>query len=114
MKIYSLYKIINKINGDFYVGITKDPKYRFQCHIACAKQNKKQSFLYKSMRAYGPDNFMMEIIYESADSQHIALMEIEYIKESNPKLNQRSGGTGGGYRPFRSNKSGARLAHIWY
>ena len=99
MKIYSLYQITNIINNNFYIGITAYPERRMAGHKSYAKRN-KSGLLYKEMRNYGIENFVMNIIYQSLDSVHIAVTEQQFIKELKPKLNLRSGGTGSKYRIY--------------
>lgn len=58
-----IYKITNTLNNKIYIGQTvqKNPKMRWYQHCADAK-NGKDSRLCNSMRKYGVDNFMWEII----------------------------------------------------
>jgi group I intron endonuclease len=63
-----IYKITNIINHKVYIGQTvqKNPKMRWYDH--CAKtRHGKNNHLYNSMRLYGIDNFVWEVI-DSADT----------------------------------------------
>jgi group I intron endonuclease len=58
-----IYKITNAINNKVYIGqtIQKNPKMRWYDH--CAKtRHGKNNHLYNSMRLYGIDNFVWEVI----------------------------------------------------
>lgn len=65
-KISGVYKITNKITGDFYIGSSKDIKRRWITHkspSAWARQS--NSKLYKDMMQYGLNNFTFEVIEET-------------------------------------------------
>ena len=58
-----IYRIINTTNNKIYIGQTmqKNPKMRWYAHLADARRGKK-SHLYDSIRKYGQECFMWEII----------------------------------------------------
>lgn len=86
-----IYKIINLINGKFYVGkTTKTIEKRFQRHFYNHKTG--NTYLYKSMRKYGFDNFRIEIIEETA---HLNEREKYWIDILSPDYNMTKGGDGG-------------------
>lgn len=58
-----IYKITNTSNGKVYIGQTvqTNPKMRWYAHLADARRGKK-SYLLDSIRKYGQDSFVWEII----------------------------------------------------
>ena len=78
MKICGIYKIINTITGDFYIGSSKDVKQRWANH-KCKSIWKRcpNNPMYQDMRKYGIDKFVFEIIEE---------VEIDKLKETEQKF----------------------------
>lgn len=67
-----IYKITNIINGHSYIGLSKDIEKRWQNHID--HLNSKKEFnkaLYKAMRKYGLENFIIEILEECPEDNEI-------------------------------------------
>ena len=80
MKISAVYKIINTITGDFYVGSSKDIKRRWAEHKCHSIWNKcKNNPMYLDMQKYGLDKF---------DFQVIAEVEIDQLKETEQQFIQ--------------------------
>ena len=86
-KIAGVYKITNKITGDFYVGSSKNIKYRWATH-KCLSMWKQQpnSKLYQDMSQYGRDNFTIEVI-EKTDN--LREREQYWIEQLKPTYNDR-------------------------
>ena len=63
-----IYKITNITNSKAYIGQTvqKNPKMRWYAHLADARRGKK-SYLLDSIRKYGQESFVWEII-DTAES----------------------------------------------
>lgn len=59
-----IYKIYNTVNNKIYVGQSVDPLHRFAAHKQTSKKDclPYASALYDAMRAYGVENFHLEII----------------------------------------------------
>ena len=73
MKISGIYKIINTITGDFYIGSSKDVKRRWNEHkLPSTWKKHPNNQLYKDMQEYGKDKFVFELLAE---------VEIEKLKE---------------------------------
>lgn len=86
-----IYKITNKVNGKIYIGkTTKTIHERYQRHFYNHKNG--NTYLYKSMRKYGFDNFMIEAIEETLNLDE---REIFWISELSPDYNMTKGGDGG-------------------
>lgn len=102
MTIYSIYKITNLINNKIYIGFSKNPAYRYKTHLKNMKNKNGKCYnyiLYCAFRKYSPENFLLEIIYQSKDKEHtLKIMEPYFIKEYNSfgknGYNMTSGGEG--------------------
>jgi group I intron endonuclease len=90
MIIYSIYKVVNQINGKVYIGFDSKWPNRVKKHkwnYLKSKQKKNFRF-YCALRKYGWDNFKWEIIYQSKDGQHcLKVMESHFIQEYDSYLN---------------------------
>lgn len=76
-----IYKITNTINGTVYIGQTvqKNPKMRWYGHCADAKCG-KNTHLHNSMRKYGIDKFVWEVI-EDVDTLELLNEREQYWLE---------------------------------
>jgi group I intron endonuclease len=93
--MYQIYRIVNRINGHFYIGMTKNSlSCRFASHRYAAKSGKK-SKLYDAMRSYGIDNFIIEPLEKFDTKQECCEREIELIAKHDNLYNLASGGEGG-------------------
>lgn len=83
MKIAGVYKITNKITGDFYIGSSKNIENRWAQH-RCSSMWKKQpnSKLYQDMVSYGLDNFKFEVLEETADLRNREQYWVDQLKPS--------------------------------
>jgi group I intron endonuclease len=92
-----IYKITNKENGLIYVGCTINPlEKRFYEHLYRCFNTDYKSKLYNSIKKYGANNFMIELI-EECDLNVIYETEKKYIKELDSYhngLNSTFGGEG--------------------
>jgi len=92
--MYNIYKITNKINNKFYVGVTKS-KYRFSSHISIAMNTNQNRPLQNAIRKYGRDNFIFEVIETGNDYEYgYKIREPYFIKKLKPQYNLTSGGDG--------------------
>lgn len=83
MIIYSIYTIVNQINGKVYVGYTSKP-FNKRLNEHKSRINKKTTKLYNAIKKYGWDNFTKQIIYQTKDFQHcLKIMEPFFIREYN-------------------------------
>ena len=90
-----IYKITNKVNGDFYIGKTaKTKEERLRRHFYNSSYG-IETYLYRAIRKYGKENFIMEELENNIDMSNIDEKEIYYISKLNPKYNMTSGGDGG-------------------
>ena len=87
-----VYKIINSIDDEIYIGSTKNTLSRRMAEHrrSCKKEEKKNIILYIHMKKHGIDNFFIEIIEEkevSSRSQQL-MLEAKWQREIKPCLNQ--------------------------
>ena len=78
---YVIYKITNKANNKFYIGITSEGlEKRFKGHVKKAKFNASSNF-HKAINKYGSDSFTKEILYsfEEFVKKDAYAIEQEYI-----------------------------------
>lgn len=95
--MHTIYKITNKITGLMYIGRSgRCIHQRMREHIRYSKT--KNSYLYNSIRKYGSENFIIEII-DSASADIICDREREWIIKLNTiqpnGMNEHAGGRGG-------------------
>jgi group I intron endonuclease len=85
-----LYKITNITNNKCYVGFTSTTiEKRYKEHIRCSKYADKNQKLYNAIRKYGPENFIVEQIYQGDDALQ---REDEFIKKYKAEYNMIEGG----------------------
>lgn len=88
-KISAVYKIVNEITGDFYVGSSKDIKKRWVSHRSPSRWEKyPNSPLYQDMQKYGVDKFSFQII-ASVEPECLKQVEQEFIEKLQPTYNDR-------------------------
>lgn len=93
-----IYRITNTVNGDCYVGMTtKDIHVRFERHLY--NSTTKQTHLYRAIRKYGRDNFVVELLEEvSLPSEHphkvLGEREEYWVAQLAPHYNMTNGGEG--------------------
>jgi group I intron endonuclease len=84
MIIYSIYKVVNKVNGKVYIGYTKNFNGRKNSHKKSIKNPKYTSIFHNALRKYGWDSFVWEIIYQSKEEEHtLKIMEPYFIEQYN-------------------------------
>ena len=90
-----IYKITNKVNGDFYIGKTsKSKEERLRRHFYNSSYG-KETYLYRAIKKYGKENFIIEELESKIDENQIDMKEIDYILKLNPQYNMTKGGEGG-------------------
>lgn len=76
--MFRVYKIISKINGKVYFGYTGQTlQSRFNGH--CDKSN--DTLIARSIRKYGKENFIMELVQEFVSEEKAKQKEMEMIAE---------------------------------
>jgi len=90
-----VYKLVNNVNGDFYVGkTTQSLNKRLSNHRNTANHGSTY-YLHNAMRYYGYNNFTIELLEETTNEQELNEREIHWISELKPTYNMHVGGQGG-------------------
>lgn len=80
--MYSVYRIINKVNGKSYIGITSRPiNQRWLEHRSRVNCYERFNKLYLAIRKYGEENFDVESIANSSSQDVIRELEKVYIQK---------------------------------
>ena len=86
-KISAVYKIINTVTGDFYIGSSKNVKKRWADHKCTSTwKNYPNSQLYLDMKRYGIDSFEFEVIAE-VEEDNLKETEQQFIEKLHPSYN---------------------------
>ena len=87
MKISAVYKIVNTITNDCYVGSSKNVKHRWADHKCPSKWSEHPNNpLYLDMQKYGVDKFDFQIL-EEVKSEHLKEVEQHFIEALKPTYN---------------------------
>ena len=85
--ICGVYRIINTITGDFYIGSSKNVKHRLANHKVPSTWNEHPNNpMYQDMKKYGLDKFEFEIL-EEVEIKQLKEMEQHYIELLKPTYN---------------------------
>lgn len=92
----NIYKITNLTNNKVYIGQTmqKNPKMRWYSHLADARRGRK-THLYDSIRKYGQDSFIWEIIESCSSLEELNDREqywLNYYRQLTETYNCREAG----------------------
>ena len=85
-----VYKIVNNITGDCYVGQSVNIPKRIIEHFRTDR--KKPSRVQKQVKEYGKENFSVIILEECKTHEELDEREIYWISVLKPSLNVQSGG----------------------
>lgn len=86
-KTSGIYKISNKITGDFYIGSSKNIEKRWANHKCMSEWTQCSGMrLYKDMSQYGLENFSFEVIEETTSLHE---REQYWIEQLGPSYNDR-------------------------
>ena len=93
-KICGIYMVVNTINGDCYIGQSKDIQYRWWMHKGSRTNTKKLTAVGKAMKEFGVEGFKLEIL-EECSVDVLDERERHYIAKLNPAYNVLNGGKAG-------------------
>lgn len=86
-KISAVYKIVNTITGECYVGSSKDVKERWDRHKCPSRWDSHPNVtLYQGMQKYGVENFRFQIL-APVMPEHLKQVEQELIDLIEPEYN---------------------------
>lgn len=89
-KIIGVYKIVNTVTGDFYIGSSIDIKKRWKDHkVPSTRKNRPNMLLYKAMQEYGLECFSFEIL-EEVEPERLRQEEQRLIDMLSPTYNDRN------------------------
>lgn len=75
-----IYKIINKIDGKYYVGSSIEIKRRWRNHRNCLRSNKHHNnYLQNAWNKYGPETFDFVIVEADITEKDLLLTEQKYL-----------------------------------
>ena len=87
MKISGIYKIINTVTGDFYIGSSKNVKRRWASHKCKSIWNEcPNNPMYLDMQKYGVENFVFELLAE-VEEEKLKEIEQQFIEMLKPTYN---------------------------
>ena len=90
MKICGIYRIINTITGDFYIGSSKNIKQRLESHkIPSTWKKHPNNLMYQDMKQYGIDKFSFQILTE-VEVDSLKEMEQHFIETLKPTYNRNN------------------------
>lgn len=92
--MYKLYKVVNRVSGREYIGMTKQTlDKRMSQHKDMA--GKRNTPLYNAIESYGASEFSIHLLDEFNTREECGLAEIEKIASTDNLYNLAPGGTGG-------------------
>lgn len=97
-EIFSIYKAQNLINGQVYIGATKNSLLQRKLdHIERANRGDKGKFQ-EAIATYGPEYFQWEQIDTASTTNELAEKEKQYIVTYNSKEDGYNSDAGGGFK----------------
>lgn len=90
MKISAVYKIINTITGDFYIGSSKNVKRRWKEHKCPSTWNENPNNpMYLDFQKYGVEKFDFQIM-EEVEIGQLKEKEQQFIETLKPTYNDKN------------------------
>ena len=83
-----LYMITNLINDKKYIGVTNNPKKRWENHKC---NNDPSMAIAKAIKKYGKENFRFEVLLSNIPIDEIDNYEIGYIKKYHTHVSEKKG-----------------------
>lgn len=89
-KISAVYKIVNTVTKDFYIGSSRNAMQRFREHRCSLKWKKyPNSLMYQDMEKYGVDKFKFQIL-APVEPEYLTQVEQELIEMLHPTYNDKN------------------------
>lgn len=117
-----VYKILCIVTGKFYIGVSQDPRKRFESHM---NQTGRLTKLGRAVKKYGKEKFSLEIVSEHETRDSAYGQEMLLIQQYNCMIkgyNASKGGDGyegsrggfrGNHRKSTRSLMSERLKEIW-
>lgn len=87
----AIYKIINNVNGDYFIGSTVKPlSAALRQHIYLAVRRGSNAPLHEAMRKYGEKNFSIELHYECDYYDNRVLQKEMFLLSLKPAYNNKT------------------------
>ena len=87
MKISGIYKILNKVNGKYYIGSSNDINNRWTSHKKMLRRNQHDNqHLQYAWNKYGENNFDFLVLNECSNSE-LLVIEQKYLDNNSIKDN---------------------------
>lgn len=111
-KSYVVYKIMNTITGDYYIGCTSDLHKRRIKHLSRFKRRSHSDFpLYRDMEKYGVEAYQwIELEHYSQKSKAFD-RELQLIQLERPRLNSAKPGSATGRKISEQGKLNIKRYH---
>lgn len=89
-KISAVYKIVNEVTGDFYIGSSRNVMQRWESHKSPSTWNKcPNNPMYQDFQKYGLDKFRFQILCPVMP-KYLKQVEQECIEMLKPSYNDRN------------------------
>ena len=89
-KISAVYKIVNTVTGDFYIGSSRNVNARWSTHKSPSRWKRYlNNPLYQDMKKYGVDKFRFQIL-APVRPEFLKQVEQELIEMLKPIYNDRN------------------------
>lgn len=89
-----IYLVENLINGDYYIGQSKDINYRYKQHISHINHNAAKNYhFYRALKKYGVKNFGLHIVELVDEASKLTERETYWYHLLNPKYNMKDPST---------------------
>lgn len=86
-QLSGIYRILNKINGNCYIGSSLNVEKRYKHHLSTLRHNSGRcSILQKAFNKYGEDNFEFQVIL-CCKPEYRLYYEQQLIRELNSQYN---------------------------
>jgi excinuclease UvrABC nuclease subunit len=83
-----VYRIVNKVNGNEYVGQSKKIEERWKTHQSCLTHDRHSNqHLQNAWNLYGAGAFRFEKLEENIPCEELEIKEKEYIDKLKPEYN---------------------------
>jgi len=90
-KVWSLYRITNKINSKVYIGQAADVSKRWHDHRKAVKLNRPTQAIHYALIKYGLDNFEFDVIALCRTQDDANETETELVKQYNSFIKNGNG-----------------------
>jgi group I intron endonuclease len=86
-----IYLVENLINGDYYIGQSKNINYRYKQHISHINHFAAKNYhFYRALKKYGVENFGLHIVELVNEESKLTERETYWYHLLNPKYNMKN------------------------